>query len=86
MKCPHTQADCIGGCVCEFCKVPPLYGYFPIFRKMKWEFERRFILEKSREDCIRFYEHEIAEAQKMIDELRAIPSKAEYERSLKDGK
>lgn len=32
------------------------------------------------------HEAELADAQKMIDELRAIPSKAEYERNFKDGK
>ena len=83
MTCPHSNKPCANRHDCERCRVPNVYGYFLTWQKAKAVWQQRFILEADRQAIAAYYDAEIAKAQKARDDLMKIPSKEEYERSLK---
>ena len=81
--CPHSNKPCMNKHDCERCRVPEAYGYFLVWKRGKAEWEQRFILEADRKAIMRHYDCEIIRAQVLRDAVAKIPSKEEYERSLK---
>lgn len=70
---------CVGGSLCDMCKVPLAYGWQHVCIKGKPTMTRAFIWEAEREAIIESYRKKISEIEKVIAEFEKIPSKEEYD-------
>ena len=76
--CPHTGKPCINKHLCEWCQVPPAFGWFmetDARGKVGWK--QRWILEKDREAILQYYDQQILALQQEREKVLLIPLKGE---------
>ncbi len=76
--CPHTNRQCINSHLCEWCKVPPAYGWFKdTDSRGKVGWHQRWITPADHAAILGYYDQQILALQQEKAKVLLIPLKGE---------